>query len=213
MISRKKELLTLMNIDTSWLKTKNNTNYDLQSFSQLQLEANNCQKCQLANGRNNVVFGEGNEKADILIIGEAPGKEEDLIGEPFIGRAGKLLTEILFSINLSRNDVYITNTVKCRPPENRNPNSTEISSCAHFLDKQISLISPKVIILLGKIAAERILNTSEPMAKLRSNIHYYKETNIPTLVFYHPAYLLRSPSEKKKVWDDILFMRENINVC
>ena len=212
MMSRKKELLTLMNIDTSWLKTKNNTNYDLQSFSELQLEANNCQKCQLANARNNVVFGKGNEKADILIIGEAPGKEEDLIGEPFIGRAGKLLTEILFSMNLSRNDVYITNTVKCRPPENRNPNSTEISSCAHFLDKQISLISPKVIILLGKIAAERILNSSEPMAKLRSSIHYYKETNIPTLVFYHPAYLLRSPSEKKKVWDDILFMRENINV-
>ena len=212
MMSRKKELLTLMNIDTSWLKTKNNTNYDLQSFSELQLEANNCQKCQLANARNNVVFGKGNEKADILIIGEAPGKEEDLIGEPFIGRAGKLLTEILFSINLSRNDVYITNTVKCRPPQNRNPSSTEISSCSHFLDKQISLISPKVIILLGKIAAERILNTSEPMAKLRSIIHYYKETNIPTLVFYHPAYLLRSPSEKKKVWDDILFMRENINV-
>ena len=212
MMSRKKELLTLMNIDTSWLKTKNNTSYDLQSFSELQLEANNCQKCQLANARNNVVFGKGNEKADILIIGEAPGKEEDLIGEPFKGRAGKLLTEILFSINLSRNDVYITNTVKCRPPQNRNPSSTEISSCSHFLDKQISLISPKVIILLGKIAAERILNTSEPMAKLRSNIHYYKETNIPTLVFYHPAYLLRSPSEKKKVWDDILFMRENINV-
>ena len=212
MMSRKKELLTLMNIDTSWLKTNNNTNYDIHSFSELQLEANNCQKCQLANARNNVVFGKGNEKADILIIGEAPGKEEDLIGEPFIGRAGKLLTEILFSINLSRNDVYITNTVKCRPPQNRNPSSTEISSCAHFLDKQISLISPKVIILLGKIAAERILNTSEPMAKLRSIIHYYKETNIPTLVFYHPAYLLRSPSEKKKVWDDILFMRENINV-
>ena len=212
MMSRKKELLTLMNIDTSWLKTNNNTNYDLHSFSELQLEANNCQKCQLANARNNVVFGKGNEKADILIIGEAPGKEEDLIGEPFIGRAGKLLTEILFSINLSRNDVYITNTVKCRPPQNRNPSSTEISSCSHFLDKQISLISPKVIILLGKIAAERILNTSEPMAKLRSIIHYYKETNIPTLVFYHPAYLLRSPSEKKKVWDDILFMRENINV-
>ena len=153
MMSRKKELLTLMNIDTSWLKTINNTNYDLQSFSELQLEANNCQKCQLANARNNVVFGKGNEKSNILIIGEAPGKEEDLIGEPFIGRAGKLLTEILFSINLSRNDVYITNTVKCRPPENRNPSSTEISSCAHFLDKQISLISPKVIILLGKIAA------------------------------------------------------------
>lgn len=212
MMSRKKELLALLNIDTSWLKTKNKTQNSQQCLNELNLEASNCQKCQLAQDRSNVVFGKGNEKANILIIGEAPGKEEDIKGEPFIGRAGKLLTEILFSINLSRDDVYITNTVKCRPPENRNPNSSEISSCAHFLDKQISLISPKVIILLGKIAAERILNTSEPMGTLRAKIHYYKETNIPTLVFYHPAYLLRSPGEKKKVWEDILFMRENINV-
>jgi uracil-DNA glycosylase family 4 len=211
-MSRKKELLTLMNIDTSWLKTNYITVNNQQSFHDLRLEANNCQKCQLAYDRNNVVFGKGNEKADIFIIGEAPGKEEDLTGEPFIGRAGKLLTEILFSMNLSRDDVYITNTVKCRPPENRNPNSEEISSCSNFLDKQISLISPKVIILLGKIAAERILNTSEPMSFLRTKIHYYKDTAIPTLVFYHPAYLLRSPGEKKKVWEDILFMRENINV-
>jgi DNA polymerase len=211
-MSRKKELLALLNIDTSWLKTKNKTQNSQQCLNELNLEASNCQKCQLAQDRSNVVFGKGNEKANILIIGEAPGKEEDIKGEPFIGRAGKLLTEILFSINLSRDDVYITNTVKCRPPENRNPNSSEISSCAHFLDKQISLISPKVIILLGKIAAERILNTSEPMGTLRAKIHYYKETNIPTLVFYHPAYLLRSPGEKKKVWEDILFMRENINV-
>lgn len=212
MMSRKKELLALLNIDTSWLKTKNKTQNSQQCLNELNLEASNCQKCQLAQDRSNVVFGKGNEKANILIIGEAPGKEEDIKGEPFIGRAGKLLTEILFSINLSRDDVYITNTVKCRPPENRNPNSSEISSCAHFLDKQISLISPKVIILLGKIAAERILNTSEPMGTLRAKIHYYKDTNIPTLVFYHPAYLLRSPGEKKKVWEDILFMRENINV-
>ena len=211
-MSRKKELLALLNIDTSWLKTKNKTQNSQQCLNELNLEASNCQKCQLAQDRSNVVFGKGNEKANILIIGEAPGKEEDIKGEPFIGRAGKLLTEILFSINLSRDDVYITNTVKCRPPENRNPNSSEISSCAHFLDKQISLISPKVIILLGKIAAERILNTSEPMGTLRAKIHYYKDTNIPTLVFYHPAYLLRSPGEKKKVWEDILFMRENINV-
>ena len=184
----------------------------MSCFGKSPNEINSIQNCNLKKTAKNLVLFDGNIKSKLMIIGEAPGKEEDLIGEPFIGRAGKLLTEILFSINLSRNDVYITNTVKCRPPENRNPSSTEISSCAHFLDKQISLISPKVIILLGKIAAERILNTSEPMAKLRSNIHYYKETNIPTLVFYHPAYLLRSPSEKKKVWDDILFMREKINL-
>ena len=210
-MSRKKELLTLMNIDVSWFNDKT-TNKKQISFENLMLDANNCQKCELAKTRTKVVFGKGNQKSEILIIGEAPGKEEDLTAEPFVGRAGKLLTEILLSIKLRRDDVYITNTVKCRPPDNRNPNNNEIDSCANYLDQQIKLISPKVIILLGKVAAERILYSSEPMVSLRKKIHLYKDTNIPTLVFYHPAYLLRSPKEKRKVWDDILFMRENINV-
>ena len=211
-MSRKKELLTLMNIDVSWLKYDTSRINEQTSFNDLMLQANNCHQCVLAKTRNKVVFGKGNKNSNILIIGEAPGKEEDLTAEPFVGRAGKLLTEILLSIKLKRDDVYITNTVKCRPPENRNPSSNEIESCASYLDQQISLISPKVIILLGKVAAERILNSSEPMVSLRKKIHYYKDTKIPTLVFYHPAYLLRSPGEKKKVWEDILFMRENINV-
>ena len=211
-MSRKKELLTLMNIDVSWLKDDISGISEKTSLDDLNLEANNCHQCVLAKTRNKVVFGKGNKNSNILIIGEAPGKEEDLTAEPFVGRAGKLLTEILLSIKLTRGDVYITNTVKCRPPENRNPSSDEIESCASYLDQQINLISPKVIILLGKIAAERILNSSEPMASLRKKIYYYKDTKIPTLVFYHPAYLLRSPGEKKKVWEDILFMRENINV-
>ena len=211
-MSRKKELLTLMNIDVSWLHDDITKNQGELSYEDLKLDACNCRKCILAKTRNNVVFGKGNLNSEILIIGEAPGKEEDLTAEPFIGRAGKLLTEILLSINLTRSDVYITNTVKCRPPDNRNPSSDEIKSCASYLDQQINLITPKVIILLGKVAAERILNTSESMATLRKKIHYYKDTNIPTLVFYHPAYLLRSPGEKRKVWDDLLFMRENINV-
>ena len=211
-MSRKKELLTLMNIDVSWLEDNISRINGQTSLDDLNLEANNCHQCVLAKTRNKVVFGKGNKNSNILIIGEAPGKEEDLTAEPFVGRAGKLLTEILLSIKLTRDDVYITNTVKCRPPENRNPSSDEIESCASYLDQQINLISPKVIILLGKIAAERILNSSEPMASLRKKIYYYKDTKIPTLVFYHPAYLLRSPGEKKKVWEDILFMRENINV-
>jgi DNA polymerase len=211
-MSRKKELLTLMNIDVSWLKDDISGISEKTSLDDLNLEANNCHQCVLAKTRNKVVFGKGNKNSNILIIGEAPGKEEDLTAEPFVGRAGKLLTEILLSIKLKRDDVYITNTVKCRPPENRNPSSDEIESCASYLDHQINLISPKVIILLGKIAAERILNSSEPMTSLRKKIYYYKDTKIPTLVFYHPAYLLRSPGEKKKVWEDILFMRENINV-
>jgi DNA polymerase len=201
-----------MNIDVSWLKYDTSRINEQTSFNDLMLQANNCHQCVLAKTRNKVVFGKGNKNSNILIIGEAPGKEEDLTAEPFVGRAGKLLTEILLSIKLKRDDVYITNTVKCRPPENRNPSSNEIESCASYLDQQISLISPKVIILLGKVAAERILNSSEPMVSLRKKIHYYKDTKIPTLVFYHPAYLLRSPGEKKKVWEDILFMRENINV-
>jgi|TARA_B100001059_G_scaffold193335_1_gene197028 DNA polymerase len=209
-MSRKKELLTLMNIDVSWFNDAIKNDY--LSLNDLMLNVKNCQECELAKTRNKVVFGKGNDNSEILIIGEAPGKEEDLTAEPFVGRAGKLLTEILLSIKLTRDDVYITNTVKCRPPENRNPNNDEIESCASYLDQQIELISPKVIILLGKVAAERILHSSEPMASLRKKIHFYKNTNIPTLVFYHPAYLLRSPSEKSKVWDDILFMREHINV-
>ena len=206
-MSRKHELLNLMNIDTSWIKNIPNSKMNLSNFTSLELEAKNCNACSLSNTRNNVVFGKGNQQAKILIIGEAPGKDEDLSGEPFVGRAGKLLNEILFSMKLSRDNVYITNTVKCRPPENRNPNSDEINSCSRFLDRQISLISPNIIILLGKVAAERLMNTSEPMSTLRGKVHYYKNTDIPMLVFYHPAYLLRSPSEKSKVWDDILLMK------
>ena len=211
-MSRKKELLTLMNISNSWyVDTKHEARNDL-IYENLELEATNCQQCILSKSRNKVVFGKGDKKSKIFIIGEAPGKDEDLNGEPFIGRAGKLLTEILLSIKLKRSDVYITNTIKCRPPDNRNPNTDEIESCSHFLDKEISLIAPEVIILLGKVAAETILNTSKSMADLRGKIHYYKDTEIPTLVFYHPAYLLRSPYEKRKVWDDILFMKREINV-
>ena len=206
-MSRKHELLNLMNIDTSWIKNMSDVKMNLSNLNNLELEAKNCHACALSNTRNNVVFGKGNQKAKILIIGEAPGKDEDSSGEPFVGRAGKLLNEILFSMKLSRDNVYITNTIKCRPPENRNPNSDEINSCSRFLDREISLISPNIIILLGKVAAERLMNTSETMSSLRGKVHFYKNTDIPMLVFYHPAYLLRSPSEKSKVWDDILLMK------
>ena len=159
MMSRKKELLTLMNIDNNWYKeVEPSVNNDL-NYHNLELEASNCEQCILSKSRNKVVFGKGDKKSKIFIIGEAPGKDEDLNGEPFIGRAGKLLTEILLSIQLERSDVYITNTIKCRPPENRNPNINEIESCNHFLDKEINIIAPEVIILLGKVAAETVLHT------------------------------------------------------
>ncbi len=211
-MSRRKELLSLMNIDVSWMRDELLSNYNQINIDELKLMAVNCHKCELSKTRNKVVFGKGSTNARIMIIGEAPGKDEDISGEPFVGRAGKLLTEILFSMNLTRENVYITNTVKCRPPENRNPSSNEISCCSGYLDQQITLISPSVIILLGKVAAERLMNTPEPMSSLRRKLHYYKDTDIPMLVFYHPAYLLRSPGEKSKVWEDILFMKKHINV-
>ena len=176
-------------------------------FQALNSKCIECKKCSLSLTRKNVVFGRGNPNSKLFVIGEGPGQQEDEQGVAFVGRAGKLLNEILFSMKLSRDNVYITNTVKCRPPENRNPNSDEINSCSRFLDRQISLISPNIIILLGKVAAERLMNTPEPMSTLRGKVHYYKNTDIPMLVFYHPAYLLRSPSEKSKVWDDILLMK------
>ena len=211
-MSRKLELLKLMNIDTSWMKEENHNIANFPNLDDLKTKASNCRKCQLSKERTKVVFGSGNHDANVLLIGEAPGREEDMNGEPFIGRAGKLLTEILFSVKLSRKNVYITNTVKCRPPENRNPNHDEIDACSTYLDQQINLISPSVIVLLGKIAAESLMSTSEPMSSLRGKVHLYKDTQIPMLVFYHPAYLLRSPGEKSKVWDDLLLLKKLIHV-
>ena len=160
-MSRKQDLLSLMNIDISWMKKKSQDEAKHISFDDLELESKYCNKCSLSETRNNVVFGKGSQEAKILIIGEAPGRDEDQTGEPFIGRAGKLLNEILFS-KLTREQIYITNTVKCRPPENRNPHSDEIKSCSGFLDSQINYISPKIIILLGKVVAESIMNTLSP---------------------------------------------------
>ena len=198
-----------MEIDISWYK-KNNfsqpANTDLQTLDTI---IKNCKKCKLHETRINTVFGDGSANAKVMIIGEAPGKDEDISGKPFVGRAGKLLTEILSSINLERKDIFITNTVKCRPPENRNPHDDEIISCSEYLDEQIRLINPKVIVLLGKIAANRILNIDEPISNLRGKKYFIKENNIPIIVFYHPAYLLRSPLQKSKVWEDLKFM-ENI---
>jgi len=197
-----------MGIDVSWYKKKKNNfsepaNTNLQTLNTI---IKNCKKCKLHETRINTVFGEGSANAKVMIIGEAPGKDEDISGKPFVGRAGKLLTEILSSINLERNDIFITNTVKCRPPENRNPHDDEIKSCSGYLDEQIKLINPKVIVLLGKIAANRILNIDEPISNLRGKKYFIKENNIPIIVFYHPAYLLRSPLQKSKAWEDLKFM-------
>ncbi|MGD2278787.1 MAG: uracil-DNA glycosylase [Candidatus Omnitrophota bacterium] len=160
-----------------------------------------CHKCPLADTRNNAVFGEGNPKADLMFVGEAPGGDEDKQGRPFVGRAGQLLTKIIESIGLKRDDVYIANILKCRPPGNRNPMPSEIAGCLPYLQKQIELIEPKVICALGKFAAQTLLNTETPISRLRGTFYDYRGTKLmPT---YHPAYLLRNPGGKKEVWQDM----------
>ena len=166
-----------------------------------------CVKCSaLSAGRNNIVFGSGNPKAGIVVVGEAPGADEDKQGLPFVGRAGKLLTDILAAIKLSRDEVYICNILKCRPPENRNPLPDEIVNCEPYLTKQLEIIKPKLILALGTFAAQTLLNTKEPLGKLRGRFHLYKD--IKLLVTYHPAALLRNPNWKRPTWEDIKMLRE-----
>ncbi len=167
-----------------------------------------CTKCFLAEGRANVVPGEGNPKADLLLVGEGPGQTEDQTGRPFVGRAGELLTEILRAIGFERDQVFICNVVKCRPPQNRKPLPDEMSSCSPFLEAQLALIRPKVILALGATAAEALLQSKRSLADLRLKVHSYRGT--PLVVTYHPAALLRNPNWKKPTWDDVRIARQLI---
>jgi uracil-DNA glycosylase family 4 len=161
----------------------------------------NCDKCPLGKTRSKLVYGVGNPKADIMFIGEAPGREEDLQGEPFVGRAGKLLDKILAAMGFNRDDVYIANVLKCRPPENRDPQPEEMKACMPYLLEQIRLIRPKFIVALGRIAAHALLDTNAPLGKLRGQWHQFH--GIPLIVTYHPAALLRSPQYKRPTWEDM----------
>lgn len=169
-----------------------------------------CQRCELYKTRTQTVFGVGNRQAELMLIGEAPGAEEDRQGEPFVGRAGQLLNEMLKSIGLSRQQVYIANILKCRPPNNRDPKPEEAAECAEYLYQQIQLIKPKLILALGRISAQRLLKTDTALARLRGKVHQHLETGVPLVVTYHPAYLLRTPSDKRKAWEDLLFLRKTI---
>lgn len=171
------------------------------SWATLQTEVSGCTKCALCETRTQTVFGDGNKNADWMIIGEAPGQHEDLQGKPFVGNAGSLLTEMLRAMELSREEVFITNILKCRPPGNRDPKPDEAESCNDYLQRQQKLIQPKIILAVGRIAAQTLLKTDEPLAKLRGKIHTFNDT--PVVVVYHPAYLLRSLSEKRKAWLDL----------
>jgi len=166
----------------------------------------NCLKCPLGNTRNKLVFGTGNHNADIMVIGEGPGADEDMQGEPFVGRAGKLLTDILKAINFSREEVYIANIVKCRPPGNRNPLPAEMEKCFPYLKKQIDLIRPKLILCLGLISANAILGNKLSMGKMRGNV--YEFNGIKVMVTYHPAALLRNPNWKRETWTDVQIFRK-----
>lgn len=161
-----------------------------------------CRLCRLAGGRTQLVFGVGNPRARLMFVGEGPGRDEDLKGEPFVGRAGMLLTDIIEKgMRLSRSDVYICNVVKCRPPDNRNPEPDEVEACSPFLRRQIALVQPEVIVALGKFAAQTLLATKTPITRLRGNWAEYE--GVPLMPTLHPAYLLRNPNDKKLVWQDI----------
>ena len=200
------KFLDYIGIQTYVLRSTINTNDKTTNESnwvKLEKKVSNCKNCELHKTRTQTVLGCGNEQSDWLFIGEAPGKDEDLKGEPFVGRAGRLLNEVIFSLGLKREEVYIANILKCRPPNNRDPSQDEIQSCTTYLEQQIKMISPKIIIAVGRVAAQHLLNTDLTMAKLRGTVHSYGSESIPLITIYHPAYLLRSPSKKYKVWSDL----------
>jgi DNA polymerase len=173
------------------------------AWSYLREQVETCTRCPLHNSRTRAVFGTGNEQADWMLIGEAPGAEEDRQGVPFVGRAGKLLNSMLQAIGLSREEVYIANILKSRPPDNRDPRPEEVAACEPFLHQQIELVQPKLILALGRIAAQNLLKIDTPIGRMRGNFYEHPGTGTPVVVTYHPAYLLRSPKEKRKSWQDL----------
>jgi len=179
----------------------------VEALAAIRADIGDCTRCKLHTlGRTQVVFGVGNPAADLMFVGEAPGRDEDQQGFPFVGRAGQLLTKIIEAIALKREDVYIANVIKCRPPENRNPEPDEVETCEPFLFRQIDVIKPKVIVALGKFGAQTLLRTLDPISRLRGRVFEYRGAKlIPT---FHPAYLLRNPSSKREVWEDMKLVRK-----
>ncbi len=171
-----------------------------------------CTACKLCTGRTQTVFGVGHERAHWMIVGEAPGEQEDQQGEPFVGKSGQLLDNMLRALGLTRSDapaeqqVYIANTVKCRPPGNRNPEPAELAQCEPFLVRQIALVQPRIILAMGRFAVQSLLRSTEPIGRLRGRVHQYQ--GVPLVVTYHPAYLLRNPEDKARSWDDLCLARE-----
>jgi uracil-DNA glycosylase family 4 len=176
----------------------------------LQGQVRECTRCGLCQTRTQTVFGVGQQRTDLMVIGEAPGQDEDEQGEPFVGRAGQLLNSMLRAMGHPRESVYIANILKCRPPNNRTPAPSEVASCLPYLLQQIDLVQPRLILAVGGIAAQNLLATDVPVGRLRGRVHRFGERATALIVTYHPAYLLRSPGEKRKVWTDLKFARSEL---
>ena len=207
------KILQLIGVDVWRLRAQRKSpseNDHKDSWLNLQHEIRSCELCSLHKTRNQTVFGVGDPEANWLFIGEAPGVDEDLQGEPFVGRAGGLLNEMIFSIGLSRDKIFIANILKCRPPNNRDPLAAEASQCLPYLERQIQHIDPMIIIAVGKVAAQNLLQTDKAMSQLRGRIHSFGAKKIPLVVVYHPAYLLRSPSQKFKAWEDLTLAKQAV---
>jgi len=183
----------------------------LLNWEELENRVITCTACELHKSRTQTVFGVGNRQADLMLIGEAPGEDEDAQGEPFVGRAGQLLNAMIYGIDLKRENLYIVNVVKCRPPGNRNPHIGEMACCKGFLQRQIALIKPKLIVALGNVAAHHLLVTDTPIGKLRGQRFEYGDAKIPLIATYHPAYLLRRPTEKRQAWQDLQFIQQTLS--
>ena len=211
-MSRREEVLAEMGLSPVWVlrnKASPEKTETPAGWIPLKQAVPACTACKLHSSRTQTVFGVGDENADWLLIGEAPGADEDRLGEPFVGQAGKLLDNMLAAIGLSRGDnVYIANVLKCRPPGNRNPEPDEVAKCTPFLLQQISLIQPKLIVAMGRFAAQTLLNTDASIASLRGRQHTY--AGVPLIVTYHPAYLLRNLPDKAKAWADLVFARKTM---
>jgi DNA polymerase len=184
---------------------------DAMDWPALQAAVAGCQACGLCRGRKNTVFGTGDVQSDWMIVGEAPGENEDLQGEPFVGQAGQLLDNMLRAVGRSRTGkgaqgAYIANVLKCRPPANRNPQPTEVAQCEPYLTRQVALVRPKIILAMGRFAVQSLLKTEEPIGRLRGRVHRYE--GVPVIVTYHPAYLLRTPADKAKAWADLCLAME-----
>ena len=185
--------------------------FNLDNWDNVNQAIHQCQNCSLSSGCTQKVPGIGNQQADLMIIGEGPGHDEDLKGEPFVGRSGILLDKILHSIGIQRSQAFITNIVKCRPPNNRDPHKDEIEACGAFLRAQIKQVSPKVILSVGRVSAQNLLDTSEPVGKLIAQQHQLSSSTTPIKVTYHPAYLLRNPSAKAIVWQNMKELHRMLN--